>query len=362
MSYPYQLWLHEGLSIDTLCHELDGLSENDDERSREFQKDAECVRFFRRVRERRAVAKAFKEFPHKGKVEREIWYRDYGGTTEERKYVIVHMHFSDDWDKNLQRQKVTSVTQVNLRHFTKSQEHATGTGAWEAMFESAYLEQKGRCVFRTQQTGITEKCIFQASGDAPSANNVGWRWNNQDLGGQDLDQLIQWFPGMPRLERDRVMHRHEEDPEWSRIMVEFLNDAEKTMSSAKPASKDELEYLQRSQIGLEVLAIGNDSYCFEGMRFEGVLQNCVKDAKAVAEEFEKLDAKSKVLEDVSDRLSLRKAVKNWAESRLKHESVTILGWTCALSSGLHTFASDFQRQRKIANRRIGAWRTYSRRA
>ena len=160
MAHQCTLFLSDGLDVRKLTGKLHGLFEDEEEIYRSFQGDYECITFFRRVKNGDAQAKAFKEFPYtKYKpwtVEREIWYRDFAGTVEERKYVIVHIHFSDLWDERLsaegKKQNVTLVTQMNLRHFPTTK-GSTGAGAYETMFESAYLEQQGTGVLETHTRG-----------------------------------------------------------------------------------------------------------------------------------------------------------------------------------------------------------------
>jgi hypothetical protein len=310
-------------TVSELSHDLEGLFENEEKLEREFCSNMECLDFFKRIQDGKAEAKAFKEFPYrKGgqpfTVEREIWFRDYGGILEERKYVIVHVHYSDSWNKYVQRQQVTQVTQINLRHFTEHQVHQVGAGAHEAMFKSTYLEEKGKPVFRNS------KCVFQGAG-WEDKNIAGWAWNNFDAHGHNFGNLPQWYDNMPRLDRERVIAGQDEKPaEIAHVLSCFLNKVNESMVGAKllnHADQEDLKYLGHSRIGLEVLAIGNDSYCIEGMRDHGKLRNCVSDARSVSDSFKKLDAKCKLIMDVKDRQNLRRVVLDWAESKLMHQHV-----------------------------------------
>ncbi len=314
------LWLPPDEHVSALLSDLHGLVESDEALTREFKSDDECINFLKRVKQNEATAKAFKEFPFKGKgkpwkVEREIWFRDSAGNMEDKEYVVAHIHFSDEWDHDCaskrQQQKATSITQINLRHFTRKPTH--GTGAAKAIFKSAYLEPLGKCIFRF--------CDGKNGSGLPLCKHE--IFNTIQCMGNNVKNLIQWFPGDPRMERERTVGRsgiHKHD-NMLQTVAEFLETTHRGMHQTKLAEKEEVDYMQPSAIGIEVLAIGNDAYFIDGLRQNGQLRNCAKDARAVAEAFQELGAKCRVVENVRDSAHLQDIIEEWINTKLSNPTV-----------------------------------------
>jgi len=90
--------------------------------------------------------------------------------------------------------------------------------------------------------------------------------------------------------------------------------------SGKPLEGDIAACMEKngeSEVGIEVLVIGNDAYHVKGMPGDGTLKNCVRDAVAVKEALEKLGARCRLLENVRSVSTLMKTVSKWAEERLR---------------------------------------------
>ena len=284
----------------------------------------EYNKFIDRVKNGEAVAKAFKEFPYRGNgltatVERELWYQEKDREVRaDRKYVIVHIHFADEWDQNRherrERQLVSGITQVNLRHLkSKPSEPGSrtepGPRNWTSMFQYADPEPRGRQVFKF--AGVGGWKWKEQPGAWPRQESVQVLMQNVNLNEPRHDDLIQWFEGDQPLARDSTRLQEEQKLEWSEKMCYFMHQVEDVMGRAETIFQAVLEQrCKPSRIGVEVLAIGNNAYDIPGIV---VLENCVRDAHAVSLAFENIGARCHpVVENVVSPNQLTKCIEKWA--------------------------------------------------
>jgi hypothetical protein len=282
--------------------------------TRKFKDLSECYDFMRRVHRNKAKPLVFKDFNYHGKVEREVWFHD-PFRQEGLHHVIVHIHFADAFDEvrhqNRQLQQTSTVTAINLRHYTNQPSGQSKSSHYESIFKNTYLEG----------VGVTIK-VFKH----------GWRWR-QVAAKNTLEHQIQCF----QEEKMQGIHLYHEGDEPLDInhftlhrtivasdrmsteteletIFEFMNVIEIAMMRAP--LQDFVQDFAQQDMGIEVLTIGNDNYSLVGLENHGKLKNAVADATAIAQAFRKLGAHVQTEINIRDVKKLEEAIYDWADTRL----------------------------------------------
>ena len=234
---------------------------------------------------------------------------------EGRQYVVVHIHFEDQWQQSLENsrkpQNTTIVNCINLRHTSLS-------GKYPTPFKDVHIE---------------EKKVFVIS-----HGKKGWEWHTPEHAGKDkfdmsrnfqnLQGVVQWFPGdcqehLPQ-ELSRTLTMDEGFEEWPELLIDMLDGMDEMVGQASCVDNSVLDMFHETYSGIEVLAIGNKNYRLSGLGSnKGVLLNAIRDAEDVAKAFEELGASCKVVKDVELKSNLVDTIREWAEERLTLPNVRV---------------------------------------
>ncbi len=310
--------------------------------TRAFSSVLECDDFMKRVQNGDAKPVVFKDFAYKEKdaerkdmgrelVEREIWFQDPVGHKKEFQFVIMHMHFRDEFDhvrhKKRQLQHTHILAAVNLRHHKSIPTQAKNkTGHYESIFKNTYLEDKG--------------LTFRAY------NKDGWRWrivpgkmttdaNIQCLQPEKMQGVHHAFDADGKLDPDQPSTwqteavNAPEDKREELLVMRVMKVIEKSMKRA--ACIDATDCTASDDIGVEVLAFGNNNYSWIDVPGKGILKNAIADAEAVGEAFEKIKANVRREMDIRDPPTLEDKLDEWADERLapeveKQVRIVIIFW------------------------------------
>ncbi len=249
---------------ENLAEIAEKLKEHDNEKLRVYaimlKTHAGCDEFMKRVQKGDARPVMFKDFNSHGKVDREALFVD---TTFEGFCVRILIHFSDVFDEELYRQRkpqsATTIIAISLRHHQHDHGKAEHYGS---MFKHTYLEDRGY-TFETYRNG--------------------WRWKHER-------------GSMPSQERIQTL-------------MQVIEDIVQHSSPVDPVMPREPEHR-----GIHVLTFGNSNYSLLGLANNGQLRTAAADARAVAEAFQRLGARTCVETDTRDVARIENVLDNRLDS------------------------------------------------